>query len=124
MNQVQMIQLLNTLDIPSFYGTADDGQPLPFLTIHVTQPENFAADNQVYCEKWHFRIDLYSAKKDLDAERKIKKLLKDNNIFWVRDENFIESEHAWEVEFDFDVIGDESEEAEVVSDGTEGNTSP
>lgn len=124
MNQVQMIQLLNTLDIPSFYGQADDGQTLPFMTIHITQPDNFAADDQVYCEKWNFRLDLYSVKKDLSAERKIKKLLNDNHIFWVRDETYIESEKVWEVEFTFDLIGDEDAESEVNNNGTEGNTSP
>ena len=124
MNQVQMIQLLNTLDIPSFYGQADDGQTLPFMTIHITQPDNFAADDQVYCEKWNFRLDLYSAKKDLSAERKIKKLLNDNHIFWVRDETYIESEKVWEVEFTFDLFGDEDAESEVNENGTEGNTSP
>lgn len=115
MNQVQMIQLLNTLDIPSVYGQADEGQTLPFIAIHVTQPDNFAADNQVYCEKWNFRIDLYTVKKDLTAESKIKKLLNDNGIYWVRTETYIDSEKCWEVEFEFDVIGDEEVATESAS---------
>lgn len=127
MNQLQLVQLLNTLDIPSVYGQADEGQTLPFIAIHITQPDNFAADNQVYCEKWNVRLDLYTIYKDLNAEAKIKKLLNDNNIFWERTEEYIDSEKVWEVEFDFDIVGNGSEPVseevtEVEDNGTEGDT--
>lgn len=107
MNQVQMIALLNTLSVPSFYDHADEGQTLPFIAIHSEQPENFAADNLVYCEKWNFRIDLYTVKKDLTLEAEIKKLLNDNGIAWVKTEQYIDTEKMWEVEFEFEVLGDE-----------------
>ena len=108
MNQVQMIALLNTLtDIPSFYDHAPVGTVLPFITIHSEQPDNFAADNGVFCEKWNFRIDLYSSEKRLDLEAEIKKLLNDNGIAWTKTEEFIDSESCWEVEFEFEVLGNE-----------------
>lgn len=107
MNQVQMIALLNTLSIPSVYDHADKGQTLPFLAIHSEQPDNFVADNLVYCEKWNFRIDLYTVKKDTSLEASIKKLLNDNGIAWTKTEQYIDSEQMWEVEFEFEVLGDE-----------------
>lgn len=108
MNQVQMIALLNTLTVPSFYGQAPVGTVLPFLTIHSDQPDNFAADNGVYCEKWNFRLDLYSVAKDLTHEAEIKKLLNDNGIYWTKTEEYIDSENVWEVEFEFEVLGNEA----------------
>ena len=107
MNQVQTIALLNTLSVPSFYGQADVGQALPFITIHSEQPDNFAADNLVYCEKWNFRIDLYTVKKDLNIESEIKTLLNSNGIAWTKTEQYIDSEQVWETEFEFEVLGDE-----------------
>lgn len=107
MNQVQMIALLNTLDTPSFYDHATVGQALPFITIHSEQPDNFDADDLVYCEKWNFRIDLYTVKKDLTIEASIKKLLNDNGIPWIKTEQYIDSENVWEVEFEFSVMGNE-----------------
>lgn len=107
MNQVQMIALLNTLTLPSFYGQAPVGTVLPFLTIHSDQPDNFAADNGVYVEKWNFRLDLYSVAKDLTHEAEIKKLLNDNGIYWTKTEEYIDSENVWEVEFEFEVLGNE-----------------
>lgn len=107
MNQVQVITLLNTLSVPSFYGQAPVNTALPFITIHTEQPDNFAADNGVYCEKWNFRIDLYSVAKDLESEASIKKLLNDNGIAWSKTEQYIDSESCWEVEFEFEVVGNE-----------------
>lgn len=107
MNQVQVITLLNTLSVPSFYGQAPVNTVLPFITIHTEQPDNFAADNGVYCEKWNFRIDLYSVVKSLELEASIKKLLNDNGIAWSKTEQYIDSENCWEVEFEFEVLGNE-----------------
>ena len=107
MNQIQMITLLNTLTVNSFYGHAPVGTALPFTTIHSEQPDNFAADDSVYCEKWNFRLDLYSVAKDLTNEAAIKKLLNDNGIAWTKTEQFIDSEQCWEVEFEFEVLGNE-----------------
>lgn len=107
MNQVQMIALLDTLSMDSFYDHAPVGTVLPFLIIHSEQPDNFAADNLVYCEKWNFRIDLYSVAKDLTHEAEIKALLNENGIAWTKTEQFIDSEQCWEAEFEFEVLGNE-----------------
>ena len=107
MNQVAMITLLNTLSISSFYDQAPVGTALPFGVIHTEQPDNFVADNLVYCEKWNFRFDLYTVEKDLTLEAGIKKLLNDNGIAWTKTEQYIDTEQCWEVEFEFEVLGNE-----------------
>lgn len=108
MNQVAMITLLNSLeDLPSFYDHAPVKTELPFLAIHCDQPDNFKADNGVYVEKWGFRIDLYTVEKDLANEAKIKKLLNDNDIAWDKTEQYLDDQACWEVEFTFDVLGNE-----------------
>lgn len=110
MNQVQTIALLDTLNIDSFYDHAPVGTSLPFLTIHSEEPDNFAADNQVYCEKWYFRIDLYTVSKDLTLEKEIKDLLNTNGIAWTKTEQYLDEQACWEVEFEFEVMGDDTTE--------------
>lgn len=108
MNQVAMISLLNSLeDLPSFYDHAPVGTALPFLAIHCDQPDNFAADNGVFCEKWNFRLDLYTVEKNLALEAEIKKLLNDNGIAWTKTEQYLTDQNCWEVEFEFEVLGNE-----------------
>lgn len=110
MNQVQVIQLLNTLSVPSFYGQAPIGTVLPFLTIHSDQNNNYNADNSVFCEGWSFRIDLYSTQKSLSLEKEIKDLLNGSGIPWIKTEEYLSDENCWEVEFEFQVLGDEEVE--------------
>lgn len=106
MNQVEMISLLNSLeDLPSFYDHAPVGTALPLMVIHCDQPDNFAADNMVYCEKWTFRVDLYTVEKSLELEQEIKDLLNENGIPWVKSEQYLTDQSCWEVEFDFEVLG-------------------
>lgn len=108
MNQVDVIALLNSLeDIPSFYGYAPVGTRVPFLVIHVTQPDNFLADDIVFTENWHFRIDLYCSEKSPAIEKEIKALFRENHIVWTRTEDFFEDQAVFEIEFEFDVYGDE-----------------
>lgn len=118
MNQIQTIQLLNTLSISSFYGHAPVGTVLPFLTIHSDQPDNFAADNFVYCERWLFRIDLYSVDKNLEIEEEIKELLNNNGIYWVKSEQYLDDQSCWEVEFEFEVMGNPDTSEGGGNDGT------
>ena len=105
MNQVQMIALLNTLSVPSFYDHAPIGTKLPFIAIHSDQTDNFKADNGVYVEKYDFRVDLYTVNKSLDLEYSIKKLLNDNGIAWDKSEQYIDDQNVWETEFEFSVLG-------------------
>ena len=110
MNQFEVITLFNSLeDLPSFYDHAPLGTQIPFLVLHVTQPDNFAADDQVYVENWHFRVDLYCREKNPSLERQVKDLLNGAGIFWKRDENYLTDESVYEIEFDFDVYGNEPE---------------
>ena len=105
MNQVQMIALLNTLETPSFYDHAPVGTKLPFIAIHSDQPDNFMADNGVYCEKYNFRIDLYTVEKSLELEYSIKELLNSNGIAWEKSEEYLNEQSCWETEFEFEVLG-------------------
>ena len=126
MNQVQVISLFNSLDdIPSFYDHAPNGTRCPFLIIHVTQPDNFAADDHVYCENWHFRVDLYTREKSPALEKQVKDLLNTNKIYWERSENYIYDQSVYEIEFEFDTFGNVPDpEPEPSGGDSNGNTSP
>lgn len=105
MTQTEIIEILESTEIPVFYDHAPIGTRLPFIAVHITQPDNFSADNQVYVENFHFRVDLYTAQKDVSLENLVKKALNDHNIYWTRTETFIDSDDDYEIEFEFDELG-------------------
>lgn len=110
MNQVQVVQLLNTLtDIKTVYGYTDVTKDLPKIVISIEQGSNFGADNHVYVQGWDFTLDLYTADKDPTTEKKIKDLLNGAGIFWERSETYYSDEAVYEIEFTFSVLGDETD---------------
>lgn len=109
MNQVEVIQLLNSLeDVTVYYDHASNPQ-LPYLEVHVDQGNNFGADNQVYVQGWDFTVDLYTKNKNNDLEKEVKDLLNGAGIYWSRSESFIDDEACYEIEFTFSVWGDETD---------------
>ena len=110
MNQVQVVQLLNTLtDIKTEYGHTDVTKNLPKIVISIEQGSNFGADNHVYVQGWDFTLDLYTADKDPTTEKKIKDLLNGAGIYWERSETYYSDEAVYEIEFTFSVLGDETD---------------
>ena len=110
MNQVQVVQLLNTLtDIKTEYGHTDVTKNLPKICISIEQGSNFGADNHVYVQGWDFTLDLYTKDKDPATEKKVKDLLNGAGIFWERSETYYSDEAVYEIEFTFSVLGDETD---------------
>lgn len=101
------------MTIPEFYeGLKNIGYPVayhsfpeghapdpPYLIYHLEGTDNLFADGQVYKEISEIRLELYSDKKDLEAEKKIGEWLNENGFPWQKDEVYIESEKLLEVIF-------------------------
>lgn len=117
MNQQEAIAMLKELSFPVFYGHAKIGTLVPFGIISITQPDNFFADDEVYCEKWQLSFSVYTTGKDPKVESEVKKKLKDNHIPWTRTESILEDQETLQSEFLFSIAGNEDEEDE--DDGTE-----
>lgn len=76
-----------------------DKAPLPsppYICYLSAYSSNFKADNKVYTKVDNLQIELYTAKKDLIAEKKIEDLLEKNEIAWESTETFIESEQLFQ----------------------------
>ncbi len=110
MNQNEIVSILQATNIPVFYDHAPVGTVLPFIAVHITQPDNFSADNKVYVENFHFRVDLYTVGKNIEIENLIKNVLNEAEIFWTKTEQFIDDDQTYEVEFEFDELGVERHE--------------
>lgn len=72
-----------------------DTTPLPnppFICYMSAYSSNLKADNKVYKKIDNLQIELYTAKKDLIAEKKVEDLLDTNEIAYESTETWIESE--------------------------------
>lgn len=105
LNNIKMVEQLSTLSIPSFYDHAPNDTSLPFIAIHISQPEGFRADNGNYLKRWDFRIDLYTIEKDLVLEGEVEALLDSLEIPWIQTETYLQDQACYEIEYEFQVIG-------------------
>lgn len=105
MNQNDIVSILKSTKIPVYYDHAPIGTKLPYIAVQITQPDNFSADDTVYVENFHARVDLYTVGKDSALEKVVKEALNASNIFWTKSEQFIDDDQTFEVEFEFDELG-------------------
>ena len=68
----------------------------PYICYLSAYSSNFKADNKTYKEIDNLQIELYTTKKDLAAEKKIKDVLDENEIAYESSETWIESEKLFQ----------------------------
>lgn len=101
MNLVELKQILNLTGFPVTYShfTPSKNSPVPeppYICYLVSYSPNFMADDEVYQEIENVQIELYSNKKDLVAEAKVKEVLNNANLPYETREVFIESEKLFQ----------------------------
>lgn len=95
---------LKTLDLPIAYRCFTVGKvpELPYIVYYVDEDIGFYADDTVYYEGYAVTIEVYTEKKDMELEKKVKQLLNDNELPYESYESFLESESmylkAYEIE--------------------------
>lgn len=95
---------LKTLDLPIAYRCFAVGQvpELPYIVYYADEDIAFYADDIVYYEGYAVTIEVYTEKKDMELEKKVKQLLNDNGLPYESYESFLDSENmylkAYEIE--------------------------
>lgn len=94
MTLVELKQLLEQTGYPVTYSHFNDGAPsVPYICYQTQGTENFYADNKIYQEVIPVDIELYTERKDLTAENKVKAALQEKEInYEMVPEIFIDSE--------------------------------
>lgn len=80
-----------------FEEAENEPMPLPpYLIYLVAYSSNFMADNKVHIPIENVQIELYTEKKDLEAEAIVETALNDNELPYSTIEAFIESEQLYQ----------------------------
>lgn len=76
---------------------------LPFICFLETGPNIVFADNTVYYSVSAFDIELYSRYRDPASEKLVEEKLKENNITWDKDIEYIDDQKCYEVIYTVEV---------------------
>jgi len=95
---------LKSLNLPIAYRCFAVGQvpELPYIVYYADEDIAFYADDIVYHEGYAVTIEVYTEKKDVELEKKVKQLLNNNGLPYESYESFLDSENmylkAYEIE--------------------------
>lgn len=79
----------------------DEAPPLPYICYLSTGDAPLFADGAVYYDYDHVRVELYTARKDLHAERLVETALA--AYHWKKDETYIDTERCYLVTYEIEV---------------------
>lgn len=96
MTLADLKRILDETGYPVTYSHFDTPPSTPYICYLCAQSSNFFADGEVYQEIENVSIELYTSKKDLAAEGKVKDTLKKYGLPYETSEVFIESENLFQ----------------------------
>lgn len=97
MTLLELKRMLDATGWPVAYSHFNKLVEPPFITYLFRYSSNFHADNKVHKKIDNVDIELYTSKKDLQAEKTIENLLDEHELPYEKVEMFIESEKVYQI---------------------------
>lgn len=101
MNIEELKMILEATGVPVAYShfIESDNHSIPappFICYWITFSSNFSADNTIYKPIQNVQIELYTDRKDIDAETKVENVLNANEMPYATSEIYIDSEQLFQ----------------------------
>ena len=106
MTYEELTAMLKEVNLPFAYDHFAEGESPdpPFFVFLIPSEETFGADNIVYASFPEVNVELYTDKKDPEAEAQIEAVLTGHGQFYEKSEVWIESEKLYEVLYQMEVL--------------------
>lgn len=91
---------ISSLRIPCAYQVFKTPQTPPYICISITSSDNFFADDEVRKKVNHWLIELYTDKKDPAIEASLEAILPP----WNKNEDYLDDEKLYIVQYEFDNV--------------------
>ena len=103
-----VMEIMEALRLPFAYDHFAEGESPdpPFLVFLLPGSNHFGADGKVYRKITELDIELYTDYKDPDTEVLLEDVLDAHDIYYTKDETYIESERLYEVIYSTEVLYD------------------
>lgn len=106
MTYKEVATMVKSMGLPYAYYQFPEGtsQKLPFICYFYNGTDDVYADNVNYQRIVVLNIELYTKNKDFDRESAVESVLADNNITYVKEESYIDSEKMWQIAYEMEVL--------------------
>lgn len=111
MTRKMIAEMLNSVGIPTAYYQfpEDSGQEPPFICFYYPNNIPLYADDQNYYGAEALTIELYTDNKDFDLEQAIEDVLTENDLPFIKREDYIGSEKMFQITYETEVFIHEQE---------------
>lgn len=75
---------------------------IPYI-VYFAEDRNIAADGKVYHKFKRITVELYTEIKDTVAESKVEEILDNKEIFYEKEENYIDEEEMYQIIYQFEI---------------------
>lgn len=99
----ELNEILKTTGYPVAYRFFKTQQKPPYICYLTAYSNNQSADNVVWQKINHIQIELYTARKDREAEQKLEDALTNAGIFFESTETYIDSEKIYQKIYETEV---------------------
>lgn len=99
----ELCEVLKTTGYPVAYLVFKTPQEPPYICYLTAYSNNQSADNVVWQKINHIQIELYTARKDREAEQKLEDALTSAGIFFESAETYIDSEKIYQKVYETEV---------------------
>ncbi|WP_124728805.1 hypothetical protein [Staphylospora marina] len=100
----ELVQVLKATGFPVAYSHFSATPSIPFITYTEIGSNNFHADNKTYQQIRRVHIELYTDKKDLQAEATLEALLEAHELAYETSEAYIDSEQLFQKVYEIEVV--------------------
>lgn len=107
MTNEEVFKMVESVGFPAAYHHFNEDNPVPnppFLVFQYPGSDNFSADGVVYQGINQLDIELYTDKKDLEAEKRLEAVLNEHGFFYEKTETYLETERMFEVLYEMEVL--------------------
>ena len=98
--------IVESVGIPFAYYQFPEGteQPTPFICFYFTDSDDMIADNTNYSKIRQLVIELYTDEPDFALESDIESELSNNELVYVKNAAYIDSEKMWQIAYTTEVV--------------------
>ena len=106
MTYLDIIAGMKSIGLPCSYHKWSQAPALPYTLITRAENDDLMADNQIYFDLGHYRLELYTATKHPSTEQLVENWFKAQRIPYRKSSpGFVDSENMFLTAYDIQLIG-------------------
>lgn len=93
--------MIESIGLPYTYDffPNNEAPQLPYIVFNYPSRDDFGADNINYSKISILNLELYTASKDFDLEKRVEAVLEQNGFFYEKSEAYIRKENTYQVSY-------------------------